>query len=1141
MATIFDRISVGLNSSQLTEDLGAQAKVLTDFSDRLQDLKQAPQFLSNLGQTLNELPLSDFNISASFSANFTSLGQAIPTDISSVTGPLEQGIQDLTNTLDEDLTQVIDGLIKTIAAISSLMEMDFLCANAGQTQDSASDSSSGSDSSDSDSSSDTDSDATPTTPAITQSTQQIQQLKNILDLLPEPFDVSSLLDLIALVGQQRHASSAIPDNIPMLDDIIDTADTLSRWKLASDVELRDELVQSVRQLNTFIESTLTARLSAISSAVASVLPTLDTTSLANIADTIRTEVNSIAEAVRNDTIIAVNLTPFNTALDDYNVLLSTLSPENKVNIDQVCHQIEQLPAILDDEMAHLEGILRPNLPVGDFCNLIQAISEKTIPSNSSIEESFQPLKDWLESLMETLDIESISAPLQEVSDTAQTAITGLEQNLSQVTVEIRSLLSEFEQLLDQFDVNAIKTEIEQAINQLGAELTSLIDSIIEPIKDAVQEAISVLSDQLDQFSAEDIETAVNNAIQELTDIFEDPEVKEPLEEISNSLKKIEQQITEASFSPITDTVVAGLDDISESLKSIDTADLNDMIKSALAAALKVVPDSLEPVTDPLLDEFDELIDKGPVPVLNAAKAQPERLFELLHSFKPASLLEEPLGKPFNSLLSDMENYRPSQLLQPLQSEIDGVKQRLKDSADPARALEQLSGPYNSLLQQFDQLQPSQLIEPLNKILKDAIEELLTAVPVEEVLNTFDTVLEPFQEIGNLSDSLTDLADRIDAIGSALESPETQIETWLENTLNKLDTLPDLVPLQQEFNQLTSNLDNLSASSLQTAFTSHTTSLSDMLNTMEPGARLNNLLSAYAEFPAQALQALPDSPEKEAIETALGRFNPLESSQNVPYRLLANCQQTLAGSQTQLTEQLANWDSRYLGQDSLFNSFRIDNVDAAALRQWLGDELSRSFISLFKAFLERFAQFIKPIADLLKQLVGLSVPITERLDALLLGPGSLQGIQDAFNDLVAALQGFNLDFLTEAVDDIFQQIKSKLDIINPETLAEPLSQQFDNILNTLDFANLIPQAEQDLMDQSYLTLLETLRALSPVELAERTIQPSYEEKILPIIESFDFTSLLATLIERLQNLAEELKVELQRVNQSFANMKNSVPV
>jgi hypothetical protein len=634
--------------------------------------------------------------------------------------------------------------------------------------------------------------------------------------------------------------------------------------------------------------------------------------------------------------------------------------------------------------------------------------------------------------------------------------------------------------------------------------------------------------------------ALRQAIDALVGVLEDPAVDSALKQIRDALDAATTRLDQLSFTPLTDQVISAIEEVTAALRSIDTEQLNPVLQAALQAALAVLPDDLTPVTYPLVDEFDELVQTGPVPILENVREQPRRLLDRVRGFEPAVLVGDALAKPYRELLSEMERFEPSRLLDPVETELEKLKQRLRTEANPGAPIQRLEQPFTQLVQAFDRLSPDDLVQPLEQAVTAAIDAILDALPVEEAFDQVETVVGAVEAVTTFAERLAGLLEELRDLLQGLVGSREQVESWLDSALDKVEAISDADSLQPLFVGLSAALDETRAAALLSRYSGAATPLQSTLATLNPQTRLATLVQSYATFPRSALAALPDSPEKAALGAALDRFNPLEPDFSAPYQALADYRQSLAQAQSGLQLVTTDWDAHYHGADGLLASLRVTGATPADLRQWVHDALEPQFIRPVQALFALVEPMSGPVQALLSTIQGLVASLQEKLSDVLSGPESLGAIRDALRELVERLQDFNLDFLRSSLEDVFAEVRAKLEAVHPARLREAVETAFDAMLGTITMNQIFPPAEVAALDEDYAELVDRLRTLDPETLVIEVIQPEFEERLIPLLDTFDLTPLLTTLIGLLRSLDQELREELERINQSYRDMRRAVP-
>src|SRR5205823_28735 len=164
----------------------------------------------------------------------------------------------------------------------------------------------------------------------------------------------------------------------------------------------------------------------------------------------------------------------------------------------------------------------------------------------------------------------------------------------------------------------------------------------------------------------------------------------------------------------------------------------------------------------------------------------------------------------------------------------------------------------------------------------------------------------------------------------------------------------------------------------------------------------------------------------------------------------------------------------------------------------------------------------------------------KVDALLLGPGSIGAIKDSIEQLIDRLTHIDLGFITDNLSALFQRVRAKLEAISPAALGQLLDQAFADMLGTLDLSVVLPADQVGKLDQDFAAVITKLQALDPKNLVIDVVQPKFDQKIQPLLLAFDLSGLIQAVIDALDQLKGELAGELDRVNQSYKAMLAAVP-
>jgi len=1135
MPTLFERLETGLSgntlSVQLTGEVGNLAAIATTVADLIEN---PPNNLSDLTQGIQTLPLPDLQLGGDVGAVLSALQTAIPTDLSDVTGSLTSGLQQLEDTVQNDLVGLLGQALEAVLAVYQLTQIDWLCADADNPAVNRINDLSARESTITLA-------AAATPPPVFSNT--LDQISSSLDLLPSPLNVDSVLTALQQLLQKINLDSLGLVRVPILDDLRDPLDTLVTWRSLPPAGVLNHMVQSLQTLRQFLASPVSTVLLPIDSEVAAIQNQLTAANLAALTDDLTTRLNQLKALVDMGNLSSAGtaIASLNSLLDQHSSLRSTLQTNLAPQVVALRDRLAALPEDLEDQISRTISILQPNTPLEILTPLADAIpSPIDQQSINDFQAWLESITQWLQSLVDAIDLTAIKDPISTVAESLQTAVNGLDDGLVNVTLAVQSLFGELDGLLTQVDVAALVHQVEVAIAAFKTQIIETLSTLFQPVRAVVNQLITTIHDAIDQFDPEVIVNALKEAIQVVTGILEDPNVVSALTQIRGALTTVTQQLQALSFSPLVDQVVTAIEELSGVFATIDTSVLSTPLKLALQAALALLPEDLTPVTDPLIAEFGQLIETGPVPLLQIAQQQPQRLLDQVRSFQPTTLIGDALSQPYQTVLTQMQAFQPSQLLQPVQQELDALKDRIKQNANPAQALTPLIPLFQNLLQTIDQLQPSALVQPLEDLLSQAINQVLEALPVDAVFDQVDDAMQRVQQVIGLGDRFSALIQRVVDMLNGFANPQAQVDAWLTESLANLDGITNVSALQPLLVQLSGEIDQLKANGLKDRFNQTVDTLLATLQTLNPQTRLLSLVQAYRSLSPAALNALPDSPEKIALVAVIARFNPIQSEFNAPYQLLTDLTTALNQSKTALQMGLEGWDERYHTVDSVLAPLQNLTASPTQLRQWVRDGLQGQLVQPLARLFAMTAPLSETLGRFLSQFQGLMTVLQAKVADLLSGPGSLGEIRTDLQAIIQRLQGLNLAFLTDSLNTTFATLRSQVEAFDPAQLQTAIATPFNQIVDSLDLSQVLPPADIAQLNTAYAAVIAKLQTLDPAQLITTVVQPEFDTKVIPLLETFDLTAVLTALLDRLHHLDEELQAEMGRVNEAYQKLRQSMP-
>ncbi len=1144
MPTIFERIDTALEGNELSVQLNVQVDGLNGITTQVTSLiNNPPEGIGNLQASLEGTSLPNLEVSVDFATTMNSLKEAIPTDLSSVNWELVARLQQIQTDITIDLVRPLNRGLNALTTIYNLTQIDLLCENPGSNGNGSNGAEGVESATNGSGNGSTPSEETAATTASPAATL-ISQTNDSLDLLPLPLSAETFLPWLHQGLNNLGLDFFGLVRVPVLDDLRDPLDTLMTWKAMGSAELAGHIATSLQDLNVFIGNTINGILSSIESDLSEITTQLPGNELAQIADDLLARLVQLGTAVDSGDISGTGpiVTEMNGLLDQYDVLRGDMQTEMFGRLDSLKGRLSTLHEDLEDQMGRIVAVLEPNSPL-EFISLFSPFLHQGITDSEAVPELEKGLKrivDWLQELIEAIDLTAIQEPIISAADSVHTAIDKVDDALVNVTLEVKALFAEVEVILDSIDPEAVATEVTEAIEEFKTELVQELTNLFAPASEAVSDVITTIDGTVNQFDPATIINALREAIQTLTGVLEDPEVVAAIKNIRDTLDKATKQLETLSFSPLTNEVIAAIEEVAETLRGIDTSDLSPALQMALQAAVAVLPKDLSPVIDPLITQFGELVEGGPVPLVKAVQKKPQQLLDSVRQFEPAMLVGDTLSKPFQALVSQIEAFAPGQLLEPIEQEVERLKTRLKDNARPGLVIEPLEPLFDELLEAIDRLQPSSLITPLEETINTVINNILDSLPVKEAFEQVDKGLLKVREVIDISDGANALLQKVSHILQGFGAVQMQLGNFIESILNNVDSIANTGPLQQLLDELSLSLNNTRSSQLSNRLDAAMDPLLDTLNTLDPQARLTSLVQGHRRISGQALAALPSSSEKTALTAVLGRSDPLQVDFSKPYQLLAELRVEATQTTDNLQETLTDWDVHFHGDGSVLAELDQLQATPQQLRQWVRQALETQLVNPLSALLGMAGPLNQSLSPFLNELQRLATELEAKVASLTQGLDSLSEISDKIQELIQKLQDFDLSFLSESLDSVFASLRTKLEVVDPAQLRETVDGAFHDIVDTLDVSLFIAPAEVEQLDANYKEVIAKLKTLDPEALVTQIVQPEFENTAIPILNNFDVTDLLNVLVDRLNTLDDELKEEMDRVNKAYQAMLQAAP-
>lgn len=1141
MPTLFDQLGNALGGIDVSAAVGGQAASLLSVVDTVSGLiENPPQDFSSYLQGIGELKLPQFDIGSEFASNLGAIRDAIPTDLSGVTGGLFGTLQQLQSGAVGAITDTVAPILQLLSALSTLVSGDLSCGLVPGMNTPVIDQDNGGGGGGGNGSVQPSTTTAPAKPMVTPA--QIASANAVINALPSPLTVQNLLQWLHEKIGNAELPYAVLRAVPILDDIRDPLATLIAW---DGMDAQAMLAQFADTLSTTADVVAGNTQGAITQAAQSLTTALSALDLAALQTTVTqlsTALANVRIAVGNGDVsgIDADIQALTTALPVLAAQQTAWQNTARPALNIVLPLLPQLPEILEDQLVQLLSLLSPR---GSFSRILGTAPQTPPDSPQTFEpiaDLFDAIEQRLQTVLDAIDISAVLAPVTDPLTQAGSVVAEIDQQLMMLTLDIKSRFASVDGLIDAIDTSAVLAKVQQAIDAFSGTVTNSLAQAFAPAKEALSAVIGNIDGALEQFDPTAITAAITQAIDAIKSVFEDPALQDALRQIGK-LKDIAAALQKLSFKPATDTVIGGIDDIRGALEKIDPASLQDPMPQMLKTAMEVLPRDITVVTDPVIDGFGELVEKGPLPLLEQLKDIPSQLTQQISQYDPQHLLGDKLTEPYRQLLEQVEAFSPSDLLKPLTDEFEKLKQQLLQSANPGQLLQPLVEAHQQIAKDIATLKPGNLVEPIDQALQEATSSITDAVDLDALLKPLDDVLEKIKswvDAGKQSVSvLTTFAAKL----GDLADPATQLETWIGDVFA---TIPDNIAIPAEltaaFTGLGTAIDNSRAAPLQTAIDGAFATTTAVLQTLHAQTALTLLVQRVAAITPAQLNALPDSANKTALLNLLGGIDATSDNFAGVLRQLAQLQATLTAMRDDFTARFTNWDARYHADGGILATLKVANASIADIKTLIRTAIVDQFAAPVLGVLTK-ARAIQTMANTIAQSVtALTTALEAKITVLLAAPQALLDLKNTVQKLIDDIGAINLDFIQDAVNAIYDSIREKFNALNPKSLQKSLDEAFKKMLDALSFDAIVPLNALDDLDADFYAVVGKLKALDPETLLVQPLQQIFDNDIKPIIDTFDLSPALNTIVDRLKPLEDELRSEMDRVNTAYQAMLNAAP-
>ncbi len=715
---------------------------------------------------------------------------------------------------------------------------------------------------------------------------------------------------------------------------------------------------------------------------------------------------------------------------------------------------------------------------------------------AAVEEALGRVRDAIGALPLDEVASAIRAVVGTIADvlSALGDVLGAAQEAIGAAAEAAQLaLTRAEAALDQF-----RNQLEAAFREAKAFIDGLgIDQVAGQMADGIQ----TVSDLIGRADMAPYFSTAQDAIDTTTGVIEKvpfsllPDSME--QEVVDLIRPVKTADLGAFRQEILDVLEIGEDGTFTLRPDLEAAvaDVQQKLDELIAALAEVHPQQLADLINEAIGtirgEIEAIapqVELGPVTeALDAAKAAVAGL--------DLDTLLQPLADGFDDVLAKIDEFRPGALIEPLDAEIDALREKLLDLSRLEQWRDTLDEVRTEALSLLDLIDPVQLEAPL----RDAFAEMRRRLAEGEAPD----LLAP---LGAIVGTLM-------AGGGASVAPEAfdRVVTWIRGGTGggpQLTTLSgELRAAVTETRRVVSAID---PSAIQATVGADAGRLSALVAGLPAGAARDRL--------ATAVDAVDLTADVRLIATNHARY----------VELLARSETAAANLATKGFAEV----------DAVAGSLRagfaplLPLVEAPreALRRMgftrLDDGLPGLLDELFDiATPERLAGILTPV------FAALHGRVETLLDAV------IQPLRDLIDGLIGIVNTFDLDRLTEALDGVHAAIRDEIAAFHPDNLLGEAKTAFNEAKAAIAaFDPLGPV--NDTLKALKATILRVLEKLDGDALLETPIE--IFETILDSLEALDLNVLLDPLLDRLDAIAAQVSDGLEGTVESFERLQEALP-
>ncbi|NCR54675.1 MAG: hypothetical protein GPJ10_15170 [Microcystis aeruginosa L211-07] len=741
---------------------------------------------------------------------------------------------------------------------------------------------------------------------------------------------------------------------------------------------------------------------------------------------------------------------------DYQNFLKSLNPKNlsRAKIIPLRQQIKSWLSEVNSQGEQIDLAVKNlnSFDIDKFSTLLANLPNSGGGQIETLSKMFQGIENFVNSLKErittvTEQLKTFIAKIQDLINQAITKVSEIGNKiLKAITDKIEQagkaldqvqayLTNTIDKLVDFVEQTAAKSDeivkpLKQAINQFANKAVQGIETVAQQIKQTTQ-TIEKSLDEVNkkittELSQEQLKAKIKELLGKVTGVLQSQPVKDALNKADQGIDQVVAALQKVSLEPAFQLAVTQTNKLEIELKKIDVSTMGTAQKTALKVGVKILQEIDVPgvVNPELTAAFDSLLDPV-VGLVDSIQGEIKQVDEQVKSFAPGTLVKTFLDPYIQSLVTELNKYKPSVLLETVKQLYETLLEKL-EILNPNQLLERLEELYEKLLAVVDSLSPEKLKQFLTEKL-NALKSILNNLPVEQLIN------KVIEAIGDVEKLLSGLGLDNVLNSGFWQTLEEILSLNLQEQIQQVDTIK--AKILERVNNIDETKLIAALTSLRANLTNYATdpniAISNAKN--ELNQAWNNYQKASEDFTAEWNRSKP----------LLDNFNP-PAEFAVDYRDLLTRMTALR--QRLVTAKVNNDPSiKELTPSSTPTKKKLDNLLKSAtarsdeqiiadLKKVIPNEIESQLTGPLKRILssldEILAQprtILAEIKKVIQRLQSAPTEIANILKTLTTDFGKI--ILDSINKVKTAIDG-TVNKVIDSLETIYNDIRNKLKELRP---------------------------------------------------------------------------------------------------------------